>query len=129
MTEPTQKRILVVDDENPVREICFRVLKGLGYNVETAATGDEAKNRFETQPYDLVITDLRMPGQLDGLTLGHAIKKTSPHTPIILMTGFPDVGDAVETLRLGALDYLIKPFGPEELIRCVKACFAKQQPA
>jgi two-component system response regulator HydG len=126
MEEPHQKRILVVDDEEPVRAICVRMLTPLGYTVETAADGDQAIAYFEKQPFDLVITDYRMPGTLNGLALGHAVKERVPRTRLILMTAFPAIDTAVETLRLGAFDYLVKPFDQTELVQRVKACFAKQ---
>jgi len=125
MEESTQKRILVVDDEEPVRAICVRMLTPLGFAVETAANGDQAIACFEKQPFDLVITDYRMPGTLSGLALGHALKERAPQTRIILMTAFPAIDTAVETLRLGAFDYLVKPFDKTQLIHCVQACFAK----
>ena len=125
MDELLQKRILVVDDEEPVRTICSRMLTPLGYRVDTVENGDLALSLLERQPFDLVITDYRMPGQLNGLALGHAIKQLFPLTQIILMTAFPAVDTAVETLRLGGLDYLIKPFNQSELIRRVQICFSK----
>jgi two-component system response regulator AtoC len=123
MGEALQKRILVVDDEESVRTICSRMLTPLGYSVETVETADLALARLEMEPFDLVITDYRTPGELNGLTLGHAIKQLFPRTQIILMTAFPAVDTAVETLRMGGLDYLIKPFDRTELIRRVKVCF------
>jgi DNA-binding NtrC family response regulator len=125
MVEPLQKRILVVDDEEPVRVICSRMLTPLGYQVETVENGDLALTLLERQSFDLVLTDYRMPGELNGLMLGHAIKQLFPLTQIILMTAFPAVDTAVETLRMGGLDYLIKPFDQTELIHRVQACFTK----
>jgi len=125
MAEPLQKRILVVDDEEPVRTICMRMLTPLGYTVETAVNGEQALSRFDKEAFDLVITDYRMPGDINGLALGRAVRERSPHTQIILMTAFPAVDTAVETLRMGALDYLIKPFDQTELIHRVQACFAQ----
>jgi DNA-binding NtrC family response regulator len=125
MEKPPPKRILVVDDESPVREICQRMLAPRGYVVDTAANGNEALERINSQTYDLVLTDYRMPGELNGLALGHAIKARFPQSRIILMTAFPAVDTAVETLRLGAMDYLIKPFEQAELIRRVESCFPK----
>ena len=129
MEQRLPQRILIVDDEEVVRSLCSRLLTPLGYPVETAADGHQALACLEKQPFDLVITDYSMPGGLDGLALGHAIRRRFPNTQIILMTAFPAVNTAVEMLRMGACDYLIKPFDPAELIRCVKACFAKPSPA
>jgi len=120
------KRILIVDDEEPVRKICMRSLTPLGYVVETAENAEQALEYFKKQPFNLVITDYLMPGALDGLALGQEIKRCYPETQIILMTAFPAVDTAVGTLRMGALDYLVKPFEQAELIRCVKGCFEKR---
>jgi DNA-binding NtrC family response regulator len=118
-------RILVVDDEETVRAICVRMLSPLGYAVDTAASGVEAMRLLERQPFDLLITDYRMPGGFNGLEVAQAMKVHSPEVKIILMTAFPALDTAVETLRLGAMDYLVKPFDQSELIRCVGACFPK----
>jgi DNA-binding NtrC family response regulator len=123
MAEPLQKRILVVDDEETVRSICSRMLTPLGYHVDTVENGELALTLLERQSYDLVITDYRMPGELNGLALGHAIRQLFPKTQIILMTAFPAVDTAVETLRMGGLDYLIKPFDQAQLIHRVQTCF------
>jgi len=119
------KRILVVDDEEVVRSLCSRVLTPAGYAVETAADGREALDRFEQEPFDLVLTDQCMPGDLDGLKLGQLIKQRYPQTQIILMTAFPAVDSAVEMLRIGASDYLIKPFGPSELLGRLRSCLSR----
>src|SRR5882672_7811226 len=93
------KRILVVDDEETVRTICVRMLSPLGYTVVTANNGDEAfKLIVEDQPFDLLITDYRMPGSFNGLEIGQAMKVRFPETKIILMTAFPALDTAVETL-------------------------------
>src|SRR5947209_2882895 len=113
------KRILVVDDEETVRAICVRMLSLLGYEVVTAGNGDEALKVIEQQSFDLLITDYRMPGGFNGLEIGQAMKDRFPETKIILMTAFPALDTAVETLRLGASDYLVKPFEQSELIRRV----------
>src|SRR5882724_12667164 len=123
MDKTDPKRILVVDDEATVRTICSRVLTPLGYRIETAENGDAALVRFEHEPFDLVITDYRMPGVLNGLGLCQAVKRRNPDTFVIVMTAFPAVDSAVETMRAGGMDYLIKPFDQAELIRRVRSCF------
>lgn len=124
MNTQDAKRILIVDDEDPVRTICVRMLRPRGYQVDTAANADQAMTFLEKNSVELVITDYKMPGEMDGLALGQAIKRRFPKTKVILMTAFPDVDTAVGTLRLGALDYLVKPFDQEDLIRCVSTCFS-----
>jgi two-component system response regulator AtoC len=129
MNAIAKKRILIVDDEEPVRTICVRTLAPLGHSLAVAADADEALAYCEKEIFDLVITDYRMPGTMDGLVLGQTIKRRSPETQIILMTAFPAVDTAVGTLRMGALDYLVKPFDQKELIDCVNDCFLKQSAA
>jgi two-component system response regulator HydG len=121
--------ILIVDDEQAVRELCTRVLTPLGFRVETAASGREALARFKDTRFQVVLSDCRMPGELDGMALGQVLKESFPKTRVVLMTGFPALETAVETLRMGAHDYLIKPFDREQLVNCVKACISKPQAA
>lgn len=125
MEEMVPKRILIVDDEEVVRSLCTRVLSPLGYAVQSAENGDQALALTAEMPFDLVITDYRMPGGLDGLELGDRVRHRYPNTRIILMTAFPAIDNAVRMLRMGASDYLIKPFEKTDLIQCVQSCFAK----
>lgn len=129
MANEKHKSVLVVDDEEPVRAICTRMLAPLGYTVAIATNGEEALTLLDKRAFDLVLTDYRMPGQWNGLALGQVIKKRFPQTQIMLMTAFPAVDTAVESLRMGAFDYLIKPFEQMELISRVRACFEKQSAA
>ncbi|MDR0882753.1 MAG: sigma-54 dependent transcriptional regulator [Candidatus Adiutrix sp.] len=103
------KAILVADDERHLRTALFTALTRLGHAVELAENGQEAINKFQTQRFDLVITDLRMPA-LDGLGVLAAIKKLAPATPVILMTAYGSVETAVEAMREGAQDFILKPF-------------------
>jgi DNA-binding NtrC family response regulator len=116
------KRILVVDDEPTVRALCSRILLPLGFSVDTVESADEAFDLIIRNRYDLVLTDCKMPGKWDGLMLGRAVKEHMPSVQLIVMTAFPAVDSAVETLRLGAVDYLIKPFDSSELVRRVQLC-------
>jgi len=129
MAEALHKRILVVDDEEPIRTVCARMLERAGYAVETANSGDDALVLVEHHFFDLVLTDYRMPGLLNGVELGQAVRKQSPKTFLILMTAYPAIDTAVETLRMGANDYLIKPFDNAELLWCVQSCFNKRAAA
>ncbi len=123
--ETSLKRILIVDDEPVVRKLCVRVLQTAGYAVETATDSLQALAHLEKQTFDVVLTDYRMPGELNGLALAKIIKERTPQTHIILMTAFPTVDTAVGTLRMGAYGYLIKPFDPTELTENVKTCVEK----
>jgi CheY-like chemotaxis protein len=101
-------RILVVDDEESVREVVSRRLAQDGHQVETAADGAEACLAFEKSPFDIVITDLNMP-RMGGVELVRRIKESAPRTIAIVLTGYGTLDSAVEVLRQGCDDYLLKP--------------------
>jgi two-component system response regulator AtoC len=100
--------ILVVDDEPAMRAGMARVLKAEGYQVFTAASGAEALGMMASRPVNLAILDLKMPG-MDGVELLKTIGQDHPGTRVIMVTGYPDVEAAVACIKLGALDYLVKP--------------------
>lgn len=106
----TPPSLLVVDDEAPVREVCRRTLTALGCAVRTAADAGEALAQLKEIPFDLILTDLTMPGALNGEKLLEEVKRLSPTTDVIIMTAFPALETAIPTLKKGACDYLIKPF-------------------
>ncbi len=112
-------RILVVDDEEIVGESCKRILEEEGYEVETALSGEEAFRKMKENPYDIVLTDLKMPG-IDGMEVLKTIRKDYPDTLVIMITGFATVETAVESMKLGAFDYIPKPFTPDEVSIVVK---------
>lgn len=101
-------KVLVVDDEGPNRYSVSKTLQRVGYTVSEAASGEDALDIMITQDFDVVLTDIRMEG-IDGIELLRLIREQSPDAIVILMTGFASLGNAVEALRLGAHDYLIKP--------------------
>jgi DNA-binding NtrC family response regulator len=118
-------RILVVDDEMIVCESCERILKEEGYEVECALSGREAFEKMKGNPYDIVITDLKMPG-IDGMEVLRTFRKEYPDAIIIMITGFSTVETAVEAMRLGAFDYIPKPFTPDEVSIVVKKALEKR---
>jgi len=108
-------RILVVDDEKSLTILLSRILKDAGYQVETALSGEEAKKKIKNFTPNLVITDLKMPG-ISGLELLKETKREYPEIDFILLTAYATVENAVEAMKEGALDYLVKPLkNPEEL--------------
>jgi len=115
----TQEKILVVDDDTSIRRILEAHLKLVGYNVATAADGQEALDLFNAFQPDLVILDVMLP-KLDGYEVCREIRKTSD-TPIIMLTAVADVSNRIQGLQLGADDYIVKPFSPSELAARVKA--------
>ena len=118
-------RILVVDDEMIVCESCRRILEEEGYEVEAALSGKEAFEKMKANPFDIVITDLKMPG-IDGMEVLRTFRKEYPDSIIIMITGFSTVETAVEAMKLGAFDYIPKPFTPDEVSIVVKKAIEKK---
>lgn len=110
--------ILVVDDEGANRYSVSKTLQRVGYIVNEAASGEEALDFVDGQEYDVVLSDIRMQG-IDGVELLRRIKEQSPDSIVILMTGYASLGTAVEALRLGAHDYLIKPSSSQDIRQSV----------
>ncbi|MFO7768700.1 MAG: sigma-54 dependent transcriptional regulator [bacterium] len=108
-------RILIVDDEASMREFLSIALGRMGYDTTTAQSGEEALERFGEGTWDIVLTDIRMPDGMDGVSLLEAIKETSPDTQVILMTAYASLDTAVKAVQLGALDYVTKPFKIEQI--------------
>ncbi|HPE49007.1 MAG TPA: response regulator [Hyphomonas sp.] len=111
--------ILVVDDDDRIRDLLKRYLTREGYRVTAAGNAETARRLMETVAFDLAILDVMMPGE-DGFSLLSGIRKgASKHTPVLLLTARGEAGDRIEGLKRGADDYLAKPFEPEELsLRC-----------
>ena len=103
---------LVVDDEEAIREFLAEFLGGTGFGVDCASSGEEAVEKIRSETYDLVLTDIRLPG-LDGMKVLEAARSCSPEIAVIVITGFGTVSGAVEAMKLGADDYLSKPFSAE----------------
>ncbi|HXV22358.1 MAG TPA: sigma-54 dependent transcriptional regulator [Desulfuromonadales bacterium] len=108
-------KILVVDDETVIREGLKRILGEAGYQVETFAQGRLALERMQTENFDLVVSDVKMPG-MSGIEVLKAIRVLQPQVPIIMITGYSTVDTAVEALKNGAADYIAKPFTPVHLL-------------
>jgi len=109
-------RILIVDDDEVVRRSYLRSLERIPCNVEAAGDGEEALQTMEQNPVDVVLLDLRMPGQ-DGLSVLRTIKQKWPESEVVIITGYPTVASAKEALRLGAFDYVAKPVAPQDVIK------------
>ena len=113
------RKILIIDDDTSLRRVLEYNLHQEGYEVFPAATGDEGLGLFDTRQPDLVITDLKMPG-LSGFQVLAAVKERSPQTPVMVITAFGAVETAVEAMKLGAYDYITKPFNRDELRMTVR---------
>ena len=120
--------ILIVDDEEAIRSSLAEYLAGDGFTTVTAATGEEALARLQKEPCDLVVTDLKMPN-VSGLELLQALRRQHRDTPVIMMTAYGDVDAAVEAMRLGAYDFVQKPFKLSEMRRQVRAALRATAPA
>jgi len=107
-------KILVVDDEDTLRNMLTDVLVEEGYEVFAAPNGEEAVKKLREEYFELVITDIMMPG-LNGIGVLKAAKEIEPGTDIIVMTGYASVETAVESMRLGASDYITKPFNIDQI--------------
>ena len=117
-TAATRARLLVVDDEQPQREMLAGILERAGFEVMTAADGARALELLGQEGYDLLLTDQRMPN-MDGLALLEQAQRLEPRLPVVLMTAYGTVSTAVEAMKRGAADYLTKPFERDELLLVV----------
>lgn len=123
---PNRKtRILIVDDELNICRSCTKVLSKLDYEVNYALNGYDALRLMDAEPFDIVITDLKM-SSLGGMEVLRRVKDAYPDTPVIVMTGYASVSSAVEVMKIGALDYLPKPFTPDELRAIVRQAVAER---
>lgn len=117
--------ILLVDDEDLIRASLAVDLQGAGYKVEVASGGVEALELFEQRLFDLVITDLLMEG-MGGLELLRCLRERAPEVGVMILTGYGDLSTAIEAVRLGADDYLLKPYQFDELQVRVDICLEKR---
>ncbi len=125
-SKPTP-RILVVDDEVTTRVSLAEVLRLQGYEVALADSGEEALKVISNQPsFDLMVLDLKMPG-MDGLQLTEAVQECSPDTVIVLLTAFGTLETAIQAIRRGAHDYLLKPCPVPQILESVRRGLTKQQ--
>lgn len=119
-------RVLVVDDESVILDILQDFLQFEGFNVTTAGDGEHAVKALNDQIFDVVLTDLKMPG-MGGLELLRRVAEQGQDTVTIMMTGFGTVETAIEAMKSGAFDYILKPFKPEEVVRVLQRALEKQR--
>jgi len=118
-------RVLVIDDEDSLRRTLTRVLRSADCEVASAADGHEALRRLAVTSYDLVFLDIRLP-EMDGLEVLQKIRQTHPRLPVIMLTAHASLQSALEALRLGASDYLLKPITPETLVSRTRVILNEQ---
>ena len=114
-----KRRILVVDDETDICKALAFLLGREGYAVTTANSGEQAVEKLEEEHFDVVLTDLKM-GKMDGMELLEKVRETAPDTSVVMMTAFASVESAIEAMKKGAADYIVKPFHNEEIKLTIK---------
>ena len=118
--------ILLVEDDDSLRLTQAMYLEREGFQVTAVGSGAEAVNRIAVDQYQAVVTDLRLD-EVDGLEVLAAVKRRSPETEVILITGFGSVDTAVEAMKSGAYDYLTKPVDPDDLVLTLKKAIERRQ--
>jgi DNA-binding response OmpR family regulator len=121
-----QGHVLIIDDEASLRQTMARILQRAGYEVTTAANGTEGLQIVSEHVFDLVYLDIRMP-DMTGLELLKIVHAKYPELPVILFTAQPDLNSAVEAVRNGAIDYLLKPLKPQTILDRTQAVLEKNQ--
>lgn len=121
-----RKRILIADDEEIVIQSCIRILSDDNFQIEVAHNGLEALEMIAEKDYDMLILDIMMP-KMTGMEVLQRVKETHPDVDVIMITGLNQIETAVEAMKLGAFDYLPKPFDPEELEMVVARAFERRQ--
>lgn len=122
----SEENVLVVDDEAVIRDVCEQILEGEGYAVTTAASGKEALRLVSENSFDAVVTDIMMP-DISGLELLEIIKRTSLDVSTIVITGLGTFDMATQSDRLGASEFVVKPFTPDELSEAVRKALRKRK--
>ncbi len=117
-------KILLVDDEINVCRGCQRIFEEEGYSMQTALSGREGLMKADNEDFDAVIVDMKMP-DINGMDVIKTLKEKQPEMPIIMITGYASVPTAIEAMKLGADDYIPKPFKPNEIIDAVKNALQK----
>ena len=120
--------VLVVDDDHAVRELLSRALTAAGYRVDVAVDGPSAMLQLGQKAFDLMITDLKMPGQ-DGLSLIREARRTNPALPVIVITGYSSEATAIEAINLGVAGYLTKPFRVPRILAATARALGEPIPA
>ncbi len=121
-----KKNVLVVDDEEVIRNICLRSLEKKGYNVGLAENGINALDRIREGTYEIVFTDIKMP-MMDGLELLEIIKRDFPHLEVVIMTAFATIESAIDAMKKGAYDFILKPVKPDQIRVVADKCLEKVQ--
>lgn len=114
-----KKRVLVIDDERIVLDSIIKILTEENFEVDVNLSGREGLEWALSKEYDIVLTDLRMP-DIGGMRVLRDVKRAKPAMPVVMITGFGSVKSAVQAMKLGAAEYLEKPFAPDDLVKVVQ---------
>jgi DNA-binding NtrC family response regulator len=120
-----QGKVLVIDDEDIVLTSCHRALTPVGYEVRMAKRGMDGLKMLRNEPFDIVLVDIKMP-DMDGIEVLRRIKEEWPDMPVVIITGFSTIDAAVFTIKLGAYDYIEKPFSPERIVSTIKKALGQE---
>jgi len=115
-----KNKALVIDDEQIVLDSVSKILTDENYEVDVSLSGREGLNRAIQKEYDIVLTDIRMP-DIGGMRVLRDVKRAKPSLPVVIITGYASVKSAVQAMKLGAADYIEKPFTPDQLLKAVDA--------
>jgi len=118
------EKVLIIDDEKNIRMTLKKSLQKAGYEVETAINGEDGLEKFNEEKFPVILLDMKLPG-IDGIEVLRKINDLDHQSKIIMITGYGSVDTAIEAMKLGAVDYLRKPFKPEEILQLVKEVFAR----
>ncbi len=121
-----KKSLLIVDDEKNIRLTLRQALESLNVVIETAGDGKEALDRIEKRKFDLILLDLKMPG-IDGMELLRRIAEGKPEIRIVILTAYGTIESAIEAVRLGVVDYIQKPFSPDQIRELVITVFSREK--
>lgn len=119
-------KILIVDDEKVIQDVCQQSLQKQGYAVEVAENGVSALEKMRSHTFDMVFTDIKMP-IMTGVELLEAVKRDYPHTEVIMMTAYATVENAIEAMKKGAYDFILKPIKPDQIRMAAAKCYEKIQ--
>ncbi len=117
-------RLLIIDDDQNIRDVLEEFLSEKGYEVETSGEGNDALEKIKTTRFDVIVLDLKLPG-MDGIDVLKAIVRIDPDTMVIMMTGYASLETAIESIREGAYDYITKPFRLEEIHIAIRNAYEK----
>ncbi|MCX6639317.1 MAG: response regulator [bacterium] len=114
-----KKRVLIVEDDDLVKCSLARLLQGTDYSIETASSGEEGLELFQKLPYDLVLTDLRLP-EMDGIEMISQMRKLDERLPFIVLSAYEEFEDALRAMKLGAVDFFQKPFNAQKILNLTR---------